>query len=291
MPTTRSQTAAATNPTPSPRGRRPTRSAEQPATSSSHTIPPAPSRAPSHAKSHPRTPWLTCSTTGLSPELRNLYEIARDLTPRSFNEAFLPFLQKYQEVVDLRHPHLLKVCPIPICWKDPQHLARNQKHYVNMNFNPMTTLKRWVDTDSGNGYRFSLAIMTTIVDHSVGKLPAEVNRDDWHMWLLLTAHAPEGKRGKTIITYDTDVEERHVGMREQLALGFEYSWVQRVQEKKGRSKDRVWQNYPVPNAQPGQYFCFHHTMQYLLEVAENGLDYTNTGTTLSQLKGFRQLPL
>lgn len=62
----------------------------------------------------------------------------------------------------------------------------------------------------------------------------------YHIWVLMTAHAPEGRNGKTIVTYDPDVEPFHNEARERTALGMEYKYVEFIQKiKPNRVRDRV----------------------------------------------------
>jgi hypothetical protein len=78
--------------------------------------------------------------------------------------------------------------------------------------------------------------------------------------------------GKSIITYDMDVEERHNNEHERTMLGMEYRYVQYICNHKPSWKhDRVWQNHPVPNGKPGQGFCSEFTTNWLLGLLEHRL--------------------
>ncbi|KAJ7937635.1 hypothetical protein B0H13DRAFT_1852270 [Mycena leptocephala] len=51
------------------------------------------------------------------------------------------------------------------------------------------------------------------------------------LWLvLMTAHAPEGSNGKTLITFDSEVEPYHNQARERNALTFEFSYVDYIRK-------------------------------------------------------------
>ncbi|KAJ7828836.1 hypothetical protein B0H14DRAFT_3718354 [Mycena olivaceomarginata] len=77
---------------------------------------------------------------------------------------------------------------------------------------------------------------------------------------------------------------------ERNALTFEFSYMDYIRKSKaGRSKERVWQNVPIPDSLPGQGFCFPFIMRWLLELPEKGLEWCHKHGTLESLKGFVQL--
>jgi hypothetical protein len=101
---------------------------------------------------------------------------------------------------------------------------------------------------------------------------------------------PAGSNGKTIVTYDTDVESHHNASRERKVLGVEYHYVQYIRDRKeSRKRDRVWQNVPVPNGQPSRGYCFHYSMDWLLGLVEGGLKCSHRKGSLEFLDGFVQL--
>ncbi|KAJ7939879.1 hypothetical protein B0H13DRAFT_1850088 [Mycena leptocephala] len=112
------------------------------------------------------------------------------------------------------------------------------------------------------------------------------------MWVLMTAHVPPGSKGKTIVTYDTDVMEFHNQSREQQALGVEAGWMSFIrQTKPSHAHDRVWQNVPVPGGQPYEGHSFAYTMNWLLGLVERGIPSRHEGGTLVYSDGFRQIKL
>jgi hypothetical protein len=79
-----------------------------------------------------------------------------------------------------------------------------------------------------------------------------------YLWLT------KGSKGKTLVTFDSDVKPHHNNSREREA---EYSYVQYIrQNKPGRSRERVWQNVPIPDGSPDEGLCFAFTRRWLLEL-------------------------
>jgi hypothetical protein len=104
------------------------------------------------------------------------------------------------------------------------------------------------------------------------------------------AGAREGSNWKTLITFDSEGEPYHNQAGERSALTLEFSYVDYIRKNKaGRSKERVWQNVPIPDSLPGQGFCFLFIMRWLLELPEKGLEWCHKHGTLEYLKGFVQL--
>ncbi|KAJ7431567.1 hypothetical protein B0H11DRAFT_1941443 [Mycena galericulata] len=131
-----------------------------------------------------------------------MHAIADTLNPLSFNAAMVPFLAKFQEVMDNHHPGLMNVCPMPISWIDRPAQDRTTRDFPHLEFDGMYTLSHWVNRDAARGRRFSLAVMTT---PTVGISGEEYTDQAFHMWVLMTAHAPPRAKGKTLVMYDTDV--------------------------------------------------------------------------------------
>ncbi|KAJ6537134.1 hypothetical protein B0H19DRAFT_1079509 [Mycena capillaripes] len=230
--------------------------------------------------------------TSTHADICELHAVAKRLTKHSVGSPeWEPFLAKLQEVLEHHQPGVFEVFSSPITWIDKDDYDKVARWLPDATFVGGSTLRRWIDTDASHGRKFSLAVMTTPPSYLVGK----ETRQQWaardhHIWVLLTAHAPPGSKGKTIITYDTDVEERHNQAREREALGAEYRYVQYIRRRNpSRANDRVWQNFPVPDGQPSQGFCFHYTMEWLLGLAENGLEGRHANGTLAYLEGFCQI--
>jgi hypothetical protein len=223
-------------------------------------------------------------------DIRHLHEVAEEVTKHSFNAAWMPFLAQLQKALDAHQPELINVCPTPITWKDANHRSRKAGFYPELDFDGMMTLRDWIDQDAPNGHAFSLALMTTAIVGHVKEGREYSNSQDWHIWVLMTAHAPEGSKGKTLITFDSDVEPYHNQARERNALTFEFSYVDYIRKNKaGRSKERVWQNVPIPDRLSEQGFCFPFIMRWLLQLPEKGLDWRHNHGTLEYLQGFVQL--
>ncbi|KAJ7939142.1 hypothetical protein B0H13DRAFT_1850879 [Mycena leptocephala] len=165
-------------------------------------------------------------------DIQALHDIAAELQKVSFNAAWMPFLAKYQEVLDVHQPRLMNVCPTPITWKDAQHCDREAGTFPEEDFTDMLTLRDWIDTDAPRGHAFSLAVMTTPIVGPVKYGREYMSSQDWHIWVLMTAHAPPGSKGKTLITYDSDVMPHHNKSREREALTFEYTYVQYIRGNK-----------------------------------------------------------
>ncbi|KAJ7787341.1 hypothetical protein B0H14DRAFT_2954320 [Mycena olivaceomarginata] len=239
-------------------------------------------RAPRREPSSPVLYKSLADNSTVPTHIRQLHKVAEEVTKHSFNAAWMPFLAQLQKALDAHKPELINVCRTPISWKDADHRKREAGFCPELYFDGMLTLRDWIDQDAPNGHAFSLAVMTTpIVGHvKVGREYSE--SQDWHIWVLMTTHAPEGSNRKTLITFDSEVEPYHNQAREWNALTFEFSYA-------GRSKERVWQNVPIPDSLPGQGFCFPFIMCWLLELPEKGLEWRHKHSTLEYLKGFVQL--
>ncbi|KAJ7256762.1 hypothetical protein C8J57DRAFT_1344236 [Mycena rebaudengoi] len=225
-------------------------------------------------------------------EIIELRALAAELTACSFNRAWCPFLEKLQEVLDIHQPRDFNIFPTPIFWKDATQRKQRAKYFEKQGFDfeGMKTLTDWVSSDKANGRRPSPAATTTPAHGAVTQTLA-----DWaaeptaHLWVLFTVHAPPNRKGKTIVTYDTDVEPHHNSAREKPALGFEHDWVQRVRRKAGRENDPVWQNLPVMGGNPGGHECFRFTMEWLIRLVYIRLETKHDGGLLVELEGFRRI--
>ncbi|KAJ7784810.1 hypothetical protein B0H14DRAFT_2630621 [Mycena olivaceomarginata] len=145
----------------------------------------------------------------------------------------------------------------------------------------MYTLSEWINTDAPRGRRFSLAVMTTPSMNPVRKTKAEWAKQDFHIWVLMTVHAPEGTNRKTLITYDTDVKPHHNESCERTSLGIKRKYVEYIRKHKaGREREQVWHNVPVPGGRPYEGHCFSYTLQWLLELVEKGFAIASRGSHL-----------
>ncbi|KAJ7226879.1 hypothetical protein GGX14DRAFT_627353 [Mycena pura] len=224
------------------------------------TAPTPPSAAPTRTRSR------TEKEPPLPDDIREMHALSRKLDEYSLlSQNWRPFLLKLQETLDQHQPGLFNIWPEPIKWLDKKEHTKLAKWLPGIEFDYVHTLRRWVDTDAGHGKQFSLAVMTTPPAYRVGKEGrADWSQGKWHMWVLLTAHAPEGSNGKTIIIYDTDVEEYNNTSREHTAFGYQYRYVQYIRKNKtSRARDRVWQNVPVPGGRPAKDDCFRFTMNWI----------------------------
>ncbi|KAJ7938854.1 hypothetical protein B0H13DRAFT_1851032 [Mycena leptocephala] len=187
-------------------------------------------------------------------DIRELRLLLKKINKEVFSEHWPAFLPQLQLALDKHQPGLVNVWPNTIMWVDKDEYNRVSHWYPNVEFQHSATLQRWVDKDATHDHQYSLAVMTTPPSFLVG----QETREDWlkhkfHIWALLTAHAPKGMTGKSIITYDTDVKEFHNAARETTALGMEYRYVKYIRNHKhSRRHDRVWQNLPVPGGKPGK---------------------------------------
>ncbi|KAJ7913830.1 hypothetical protein B0H13DRAFT_2325959 [Mycena leptocephala] len=245
---------------------------------SASTRPAAVARKPSRKRAKPTE----------DPDIVELRSIAHKVDSNAFSEHWPEFLQKLQAALDLHQPGLVKVWHDTIIWFDSDNYQKNLK-WQRIPFDSARTLSRWVNSDSSaqHQHQYSLVVMTT-----PPFLPGKDNREDWnrkpyHMWALLTHHAPEGSQQKTIITFDSDVEPRHNDARQSTSLGMELRYVKYIRKKPGRSRDRLWQNLPIPGAQPASGECFPVTIRFLLGLVKNGLKGRHlSGTGLVELDGF-----
>ncbi|KAJ6583408.1 hypothetical protein DFH09DRAFT_1435806, partial [Mycena vulgaris] len=230
---------------------------------SSETLPRRSSRRPPvKAPAESTTP--SRHRPAVAPDIQELQDLADELNKFSYDNEWCPFLSKLQEVLDHHQPGLMNVFPTPITWKDSKVQKMYAQAFVDhadRDFTGMRTLKQWIDNDAARGHHFSLAVMTTPASNPVAVTREEYAKQPQHIWLLMTAHAPDGTNGKTIITYNTDVEKEHNESRERRSLGFEHSYVKYIRETPGRSRDRVWQNRPVPGGKPYAGDCYKYTMQ------------------------------
>jgi hypothetical protein len=133
-----------------------------------------------------------------------------------------------------------------------------------------------------------MAVMTTLP--KVIGMPKELLVElthYYHLWVLLTAHAPPGK-GKTIVVLDTDSMERHINARE-CSLGFENRYIQEIRGHQVCKNDHVGLNNLVGEPYVGK--CFPYTMEWLLKLAKDGLDSEYRNGSLVRLDGFTELKL
>ncbi|KAJ7240792.1 hypothetical protein C8J57DRAFT_1370704 [Mycena rebaudengoi] len=213
-------------------------------------------------------------------DVAELRKLAHKLDKNSLNQACC-----WQEVLDVHQPGSFNICPTPIFWKDSKARAARGalSGFKDLDFEGMMTLKGWIRTDSANGRRFSLAVMTTPSVSPVGMSPEAWSKEPLHLWVLMTAHPPKGKKGKTLVIYDADVEEKHNPARKNGALGFKRSYITYIRENtRGRKNERVWQNIPVPGGRPGEGHCLEYTLKWLLGLVEHHLEVEHENGTLSR---------
>ncbi|KAJ7780470.1 hypothetical protein B0H14DRAFT_3164125 [Mycena olivaceomarginata] len=200
-------------------------------------------RAPRHEPSSPVLYKSLADDSTVPTHIRQLHKVAEEVTKHSFNAAWMPFLAQLQKALDAHQPELINVCRTSISWKAADHHKREAGFCPELDFDGMLTLRDWIDQDGPNGHAFSLAVMTTPIVGHVKEGREYSKSQDWHIWVLMTAHAPEVSNGKTLITFDSEVEPYHNQVRERNALTFEFSYVDYIRKNKaGHSKERVWQN-------------------------------------------------
>ena len=101
----------------------------------------------------------------------------------------------------------------------------------------MFTLRRWMNTDAPRGCAFSLAVMTTPIVGPVKFGREFYEKQDQHVWVLMTLKVPTGLNGKTLIRFDSDVKLHHNASHEQEALTFEYSYVQYIHDNEPGARE------------------------------------------------------
>ncbi|KAJ7803560.1 hypothetical protein B0H14DRAFT_3487187 [Mycena olivaceomarginata] len=205
-------------------------------------------------------------------DIRELRLLVKKINKEVFSEHWSAFLAQLQLALDKHQPGLVNVWPHTIMWVDKDEYNRVSHWYPNIEFQHSATLQRWVDKDAAHDHQYSLAVMMTPPSFLVG----QETREDWlkhkfHIWALLTAHAPKGMTGKSIITYDTDVKEFH----------------------NDRAGDGIplCENLPVPGGKPGKGHCFRFTMDWLVDLVENGLNGRHKNGGLAFLEGFCEIQL
>ncbi|KAJ7854810.1 hypothetical protein B0H14DRAFT_752778 [Mycena olivaceomarginata] len=227
-------------------------------------------RAPRREPSSPVLYKSLVEDSTVPTHIRQLHKVAAEVTKHSFNAAWMPFLAQLQKALDAHQPELINVCRTPISWKDADHRKREAGFCPELDFDGMLRLRDWIDQDAPNGHAFSLSVMTTPIVSYVKEGREYSKSQDW---VLMTTHTPEGSNGKTLITFDSEVEPYRNQARERNALTFEFSYMDYIRKNKaGRSKERVWQNVPISDSLPGQGFCFPFIMCWLLELPEKGLE-------------------
>ncbi|KAJ7285368.1 hypothetical protein C8J57DRAFT_1291310 [Mycena rebaudengoi] len=259
-------------------------SAEHPRRSSRHAQTDACAESTSQHTSSSDHPESDKAEPLADSDVAELHNLAHKLDKKSLNQAWCPFLAKLQEVLDVHQPGSFNICPTPIFWKDSKARAARGalSGFKDLDFEGMMTLKGWIHTDSANGRRFSLAVMTTPKLSPVGMNLEAWSKEPLHLWVLMTAHPPKGKKGKTLVMYDADVDNL---AQEQGALGFKRSYAKYIREnKRGREGERVWQNIPVPGGhwKPGEGYCLEYTLKWLLSLVEHHLEVEHENGTLSR---------
>ncbi|KAJ7140749.1 hypothetical protein C8R44DRAFT_726472 [Mycena epipterygia] len=102
---------------------------------------------------------------------------------------------------------------------------------------------------------------------------------------------PEGKQGKTLGCFDTNVREDFSGQQKRVVLGEKYRYVEKIALKKtGRKNDPVWLNMPAEDFDNDKGRCVALTVTWLLEMVEHGfqLEHDKNGV-LTSLRGFMKL--
>ncbi|KAF8181979.1 hypothetical protein K438DRAFT_1937924 [Mycena galopus ATCC 62051] len=249
------------------------------------------------ASSHPRALALIRPPSPPIPDdIRELHRLAQACNKRETKMVVghVELLEHLQRVLDHHHPGLMNVCPKPICWKDEADETREGSIYKGFgwNWDGTMTLKRWLDKDSAGGKKFSMAMMLTPSTHSAQRSHEEKRDLPFHIWLLMTAHAPPGHNGKAIITFDSDVEQHHNDGREGHALGMEYSYVEYIRKNRNgrRQNNRVWQNHPIEGDRE-EWDCHARVLEYLCHLGQHGLESTWGSHGLDYLDGFKMLQL
>lgn len=114
--------------------------------------------------------------------------------------------------------------------------------------------------------RCSIALMKTWTESPRAKTVEAWGVLDWHMWVLMIWHAPQGAHGKKVVVWDGNLGGSVTDMRRGEVLKFRNSFVEVAQRG---ANTEVWVNKSSKANSTGQ--CVRLTLEWLLSAVDKGV--------------------
>ncbi|KAJ7501689.1 hypothetical protein B0H11DRAFT_1992558 [Mycena galericulata] len=196
---------------------------------------------------------------------KDLRPLTRKLNKDSKCSEFGPFLQQANQALQLRFPGEYDLHELVLCWKDGKEKRKYEMLYKPELITDESTVAKWA-RETRHGLRCSIALMKTWTESPRAKTVEAWGVLDWHMWVLMIWHAPQGAHGKKVVVWDGNLGGSVTDMRRGEVLKFRNGFVEVAQRG---ANTEVWVNKSSKANSTGQ--CVRLTLEWLLSAVDKGV--------------------